>query len=385
MFTDVNLSRRKIVLGGAAALLGAPGPSFAQVPGDEIVLGQSAPLSGPAAELGLAFRSGAMAWFNGVNAAGGVGGRKIKLLTLDDGYDPARTVVNTTRLIEAEAAFALFGYIGTPTSKAALPVFGKAGVPFFAPFTGAESLRNPFNPLIWHVRASYYEEAESIVAQLVATGVSRIAVFHQGDAFGNEGIEGVRRALERRGLPLAATGQVERNSVQVAAAVESINQAQPGGIVMISSYAPVAAFVRAYRAKSQANQSAALRAVSFVGANSLALSLGEQGKGVGVSQVVPFPYDARRTPVASGYVNAMSQSGEGVTFVGLEGYIAARTITEALRRTGTRPTRDKFLDAMRSFNDFDLGGFPLSFGPKRNVGSGFVELIAIRGEKSFVR
>ncbi len=382
----MTLSRRRMMVGaGCAALACGPALLKAQVPGDEIVLGQSAPLSGPAAELGLAFRAGALAWFNGVNASSGIGGRKIRLLTRDDGYEPARTAANTTQLIEADNAFALFGYIGTPTSKAALPIFGKAGVPFFAPFTGAESLRNPFNPLIWHVRASYYEEAEALVAQLTGVGITRIAVFHQNDAFGLEGLEGVRRALERRGLPLAATGQVERNSSQVAPAVEALTQAQPGGIVMISAYTPVSAFVQAYRAKSLVNQTVALRAVSFVGANALARSLGEQGKGVGVSQVVPFPYDARRSPVAAGYVGAMKQQGESVTFGGLEGYIAAKTITAALRRSGARPTREKFLEAMYSLSDFDPGGFPLSFGPKQNVGSGFVELVAIRDGQNFIR
>jgi branched-chain amino acid transport system substrate-binding protein len=366
-------------------MLASPMIAKSQNSPDEVVLGQSAPLTGPAAELGLQFRAGAMAAFNAINSNGGLAGRKIRLVTKDDGYEPARTSLNTSQLIEADRVFALFGYIGTPTSKAALPIFSKAGVPFFAPFTGAESLRNPFNPLIWHVRASYYEEAESLVAQMLASGIKRIAVFHQNDAFGQEGLEGVRRALERRGLSPTSTVTVERNSVDVKPAVESLNSAQPGGIVMISAYASVAAFVQTWRAKSLSNQSVALRAVSFVGANALARTLGEDAKGVGISQVVPFPYDARRSPIATSYVNAAKQQGDSVTFGGLEGYIAAKTFAAALRQVNGKLSREKFLDAMKSLDAFDLGGFPLSYGAKQNSGSSFVELVAIRNAQSFIR
>jgi branched-chain amino acid transport system substrate-binding protein len=370
---------------GATALLAAPMFIKAQSSTDEVVLGQSAPLSGPAADLGNQFRAGAMAAFKDINSNGGAGGRKIRLITKDDGYEPARTSANTTQLIESDRVFSLFGYIGTPTSKAALPIFSKAGVPFFAPFTGAESLRNPFNPLIWHVRASYYEEAESLVAQMLASGIQQIAVFYQNDAFGQEGLEGVRRALERRGLSPKATATVERNSTDVKTAVDTLNNAQPGGIVMISAYASVAAFIQNWRARSLTNQTVALRAVSFVGANALARSLGEDAKGVGVSQVVPFPYDARRSPVAASYVNAAKQQGDAVTFGGLEGYIAAKTFAAALRQVNGKLTRDKFLDAMKTLNSLDLGGFPLSYGSKQNSGSSFVEVVAIRNAQSFMR
>ena len=187
-----------------------------------ILLGESAAFTGPAQQLGIQMRDGMMLWFNHVNAQGGVNGRTIRLTTRDDGYESDRAEENTRKLIEDDRVFALVGYVGTPTSKASLPVFTKAKVPFVGPFTGAELLRTPVNPYVFNVRASYYDETDRIVEQLLTTGSKRFAVFYQNDSYGLAGLTGVQIAVQKRGGEIVATGTVERNTVDVAKAVKAI-------------------------------------------------------------------------------------------------------------------------------------------------------------------
>ena len=192
----------------AAALAAALAPSALTAQGvtpTTIVIGQSAATSGPASELGTEMRAGALAYFNQVNARGGVNGRKIELRTLDDGYEPDRSLANTRRFLETDQAFALFGYVGTPTTIAAMPVFTRAQVPLIGPFTGAEALRKPFNRYIFNVRASYYAETDKLVELLATLKMQRIAVFYQNDSYGKAGLDGVERAMKARNMPIAAT------------------------------------------------------------------------------------------------------------------------------------------------------------------------------------
>ncbi|MDO9157898.1 MAG: ABC transporter substrate-binding protein, partial [Burkholderiaceae bacterium] len=186
--------------------LGLPTLSAAQAAGDKpIVLGQSAAFSGPAAELGQQYHLGARLYFDRVNASGGIEGRKIELHKLDDGYEPERCAANTRQFI-AEGVFALFGYVGTPTTAAALPLATEARMPLFAPLTGAQSLREPYNRQVVHIRASYLDETAAIVRQTHAVGIKRLAVFHQNDGYGQAGLDGVRRALATLQLEPVAVG-----------------------------------------------------------------------------------------------------------------------------------------------------------------------------------
>src|SRR5688572_27105315 len=221
----------------ALAFAGATA-AFAQqgITETEIVLGQSVALSGPAEQLGKDMQQGAQLYFNEVNRKGGVNGRKIVLKTLDDGYESTRAADNTKKLINEQKVFALFGYVGTPTSQASLPIFTEAKVPFVGPFTGAELLRSPFNRYIFNVRASYFDETEAIVQHLTAMSVDKIAVFYQNDAYGQAGLAGVERALKKRNLQVVAKGTVERNTVEVTKAVDTMVKAKPQAIVMIGAY-----------------------------------------------------------------------------------------------------------------------------------------------------
>jgi branched-chain amino acid transport system substrate-binding protein len=363
--------------------LTAPGLSSAEsgVSPGTVLLGQSAPLTGPAAALGTEMRTGAKVYFDYVNSKGGVYGRKIELSSLDDGYEPARTVPNTKKLIEEEKVFALFGYVGTPTSVAALPVFTQAKVPFFGAFTGAEVLRDPLNPYIFNVRASYYDETEKIVEQLVSTGAKNIAVFYQNDAYGQAGLKGVQRAMAKRDLKISATATVERNTIAVAAAVKTILAVQPDAVIMISAYTSCGEFIRQMK---KAGSAAQFYNVSFVGSQALADNLGEEGVGVAISQVIPFPW-APSVPVIKEYQELMLKAGQKeFTFTTVEGFIAAKVFVEGLKRAGKDLNREKFITALETMGDVDVGGFFISFSPKNHNGSHFVDLTIIARDGKFL-
>lgn len=365
----------------AIALAAAPCALAQGVSDSQVVLGQSVALTGPAQQLGLDMQFGAALYFNQVNARGGVNGRKIVLKTLDDGYESTRAAENTRKLINDEKVFALFGYVGTPTSQASLPIFTQAKVPFVGPFTGAELLRNPVNPYVFNVRASYYDETEAIVQHLTAMSIDKIAVFYQDDAYGLAGLAGVERALKRRKLEIVAKGTVERNTVQVAKAVQTMRQAQPQAVVMISAYKSCAAFIKEMK-KAGANPT--FWNVSFVGSKALAKELDTEGRGVQISQVVPFPWDGS-VPVVREYRRLLDEVKGEPGFGTLEGYIAAKVMVEGLRRAGKNLSRDGFIKAMESIQDYDVGGFKVSYGPNQRSGSKFVDLTIISKDQRFVR
>ena len=367
----------------ALALAGA-GPAIAQdgVTDKTILIGQSAAFSGPAAQLGIQMRAGAKLWLDHVNALGGVNGRHIELRTRDDKYEATLAAENTRKLISEDRVFALFAYVGTPTSQASLPIFTEARVPFVAPFTGAELLRQPFNRYIFNVRASYYDETEAIVEHLTRIGARKIAVFHQADSYGQAGLDGTTRALTKRSLKVHAIGTVERNTVKVEEAVKAINASQPDAVVMITAYTSTAEFVRQMK---KSGSLAAYYTVSFVGSTALSQALGSEGRGVTISQVVPFPWSPL-TPVVKEYLDLSKRAGNfDVNFSSLEGFIAAKVLTEGLRRAGRDLTRERFVAALENVTNLDLGGFGVSFSATNHSASRFVDLAMIGREGKFVR
>ncbi len=372
-----GLSRRSFNgLIAGAAVLGAP--TLRAQSGNRLVLGQSAAFTGAAAQLGIQFHAGAKLYFDQLNAQGGVNQTQIELRQLDDGYEPDRCAENTRKLL-ADEVFALFGYIGTPTSVVALPLAIKDQTPFFAPFTGAMGLRQPFNRMAFHMRASYNDETALIVRQLTHLGLKKIAVFYQNDAYGKAGLSGVNLALEAQSLKPVATATVERNSVDVANAVNIINAAQPDAVVQISAYASCAAYIRAAR---KAGFGGSFYNVSFVGTQALADTLGKEGAGVAVTQVVPSPYSSAR-PLTREFLAMIAQGGNKVqpNFSSMEGFMAAKLFTEGLRRGGSgRPTRNSLIEGLESIRDLSMGGFNVSFSPDNHVASKFVELSMLTGD-----
>jgi ABC-type branched-subunit amino acid transport system substrate-binding protein len=367
----------------AGVALAAAQPAFSQgVTSDKVVLGQSVALSGPAAQLGIQMRNGIKAYFDFVNEKGGVHGRKLELVTLDDGYEPSRTAPNTKKLIEENKVFGLIGYVGTPTSAAALPIFTQAKVPFIGPFTGAELLRQPFNRYIFHVRASYYDETEKIVEQVLSIGGKSIAVFYQDDAYGQAGLKGVEIAMQKRGLKVAALGTVERNTAKVENAVKTINAAKPDAVVMIGAYGACAEFITQMK---KAGSPSTFYNVSFVGSKALSDALGKEGVGVAISQVVPFPWGTA-VPVVKEYQALSGKAGNSdYNFSAIEGFLAAKVFVEGLKRTGRDLNREKFIDAMEKMQDVDIGGFYVSYSPKSHAGSKFVDLTIIARDGKFLR
>lgn len=348
---------------------------------DRILFGQVAALNGPAQALGQGMREGIVAAFEEANRAGGVHGRRLELKSTDDSYEPEKTIVATNKAVTDDKVFALVGAVGTPTSKAGQPIATAAKVPFVGPFTGAEFLRNPFNRYVVNVRSSYFQETEAWIEHLTRDlGITRIAILYQDDAFGLAGLAGVRKAMAKREMSLVAEGTFKRNTTAIKSALLEIMKGQPEAVVTVGPYKPVAEFIKLAR---QLKVDAVFVAISFVGSDSLAQELGNQGAGVIVSQVVPFPGDKSLPAVASyqaalAAVNQNSKPG----FVSLEGYLVGLLVIESLKRIPGEPTREAFLDAIESA-PFDLGGVKLSFSPTQNQGSNQVYFTMLQGDGTF--
>lgn len=343
-----------------------------------ITLGMSAPLSGPNGAYGVEMREVINAYFAQVNKNGGVNGRKLVLEALDDGYETDRTVANTRTLINDKQAFALLGYYGSsPTTQAMNDVFGPAKVPLVGTISGADSLRrppgaNPNNRYMFNVRASYANETDVIVSQLVSLGLKNIAVFYQNDGYGRSGLDGVTAALKKFDLAPSAVGTVERNSLDVDLAVQNISKVTPQAVVMITLYKPTAAFVRHMKKNGQ---NPMFMTVSPVGAEQLVAELGDEARGIGISQVMPYPWNDT-TPAVRDYQRLLGRSGK-YSYYGVEGYITAKLMVEALRRAGRDLTREKLVTTLETMNNLDLGGYRVTYGPDSRNGSRFVELTVI--------
>ncbi|MCV2359699.1 ABC transporter substrate-binding protein [Paucibacter sp. TC2R-5] len=352
---------------GAWAVAGA-----AERGGAEIRIGSSAALSGPAAILGRRFHVGAGAAFAHGNAHGGLHGQKLSLELLDDAYEQGRAEANTQTLIDDARVLALFGYIGTPTSWAALPAVKRSQIAFVGAYTGAEMLREPANPYVFNVRASYVDEANKLAAAMQAAGVKSINVLYQADVFGRSGLEAIRAATSPLGIQVKAVASIKRNSAEVAAEVRQlVKDSRSDAIFMVSSYATCAAFIGAAR---QAGYAGHFYTLSFAGREPLWSALGKQLGGVTIAQVVPDAQDASIAVVAA-YQKAMREAGDKhFDSISLEGYIAATVLMEGLRRSKLPLTRASLLAGMASLGRLDLDGFVLNDGPGKCCGSQFVEL-----------
>ncbi|BBB66365.1 ABC transporter substrate-binding protein [Undibacterium sp. YM2] len=379
----VGVSKAKTKIGVALVLMAmANAQAETGVTDRKILLGQSAAFSGPAAQLGLQLNSGAKTYFDQVNAAGGVYGRKIEIIQKDDKYEADLAAANTKALIENDGVFALFGYVGTATSNAALPIFTQAKVPFFAPYTGAQSLREPLNRQIFNIRASYNDETEYLVDRLANLGTKNIAVFYQNDAYGKAGLAGVEQAMKKRNLRIAEMATGERNSSDVSAAVAKLLPKRPDAIIQISTYAASSALVKEMH---KAAYTGMFYNVSFVGSQALADTLDKDGVGVVISQVVPFPWSPS-IPVVAEYTKSMEKAGnKNLNFSSFEGYLAAKVFVEGLKRAGSGLTREKLVSALESINrsSYDAGGFDVSFSPSNHNGSKYVDMTVISKDKKF--
>jgi ABC-type branched-subunit amino acid transport system substrate-binding protein len=373
----------KMLAASAALAVGfAPAQAENGVAPDQIVFGQAAVLQGPASALGLGMKEGLLAAFDEVNRKGGVHGRKIKLISIDDGYEPSKAIVATRKLIEDEKVFALIGPVGTPTAVATQPLAAAAKVPFIGAFTGAGFLRNPKLDNVINIRASYDAETEAWVRHLTEDlKISKIAIFYQDDAYGRAGLSGFEKAMKKRGLAIVAEGTYERNTTAIKTALLAVRKAAPEAVVMVGAYQPSAEFIKLAR-KIEFNP--VFVNISFVGASALASALGTEGAGVIVSQVVPFPWDASIKVIADYHAAIKARDPKAEPeFVSLEGYLVGRLAIAALERAGPEPTRAGLLKAVKESSAFDLGGLQMTYGPDDNEGLDKVFMTVIQPDGSF--
>jgi branched-chain amino acid transport system substrate-binding protein len=373
----ISISRRALVAGGAALALGPGLLRSARadngVTDGLIRIGQSAVFSGPAKDFGVDYRAGIKLYFDRVNKSGGVNGRKIELVSYDDAYDPAKTAVNTAKLIDEDKVFALAGFVATGNLAAAMPLAEKAGVPMFAPLVGTSSFRAKVNRLLFHVRAGYDVELRKIISHLSTISLSSIAVVYQDSAFGKSNLATCEQLAADykvqvvKTLPLAITAE---DAKQV---VASLAEAKPGAVVMIMAGRMVEVFIRDYRANGGAAPLYTL-SVGITDAPGSAKRLDGKLAGLVTASIVPPP-EALRVPIVADYQRDRAEFGEKIDgYTTLEGYIASRVMVEGLRRGGKTLTRDSFIAGLESIGNTRFGDFPVEYSAKNHNGSTFVDL-----------
>ncbi|WP_297339403.1 MULTISPECIES: ABC transporter substrate-binding protein [Pseudophaeobacter] len=377
------MSFNKSIL-AAAALAALPMLTSAEegVTSTSVAFAQVAALEGPAAALGQGMRLGMQAAFEEANAAGGVHGRTITLDSMNDNYEPDRSVALVKSVVADNNHLGLIGAVGTPTASATQPIATEANMPFVGPFTGAGFLRDASLGNVFNVRATYFAETEAWIEYLVdQQGMKSIALLYQDDGFGRVGLAGVTAALERRGMTLVAEGTYTRNTTAVKKALLTIKKAKPDAVVMVGAYKPVAEFIKLSR---RLKFNPTFVNISFVGSDALAQELGEAGEDVIISQVVPFPWDTD-VPAVAQYQAALKTVAPDANpgFVTLEGYLTGRLALAALDAAGADLTRQSYLEALGGLQTLDFGGVTMTFGPDDNQGMDSVFLTRITKDGGF--
>ena len=352
----------------------------------DITVVQVAPLTGVLASTGQQMVLGGKLYFEWINANGGIHGAKIKHEVLDDGYKVEETVRLTKEALGRPEVVALFGFAGTANIAKLLAdgVLDAGGAALVAPYTGGEVLRSPFNPYIFHVRAGYADETEHMVKQVATLGMSRIAVMYQNDAFGKAGLAGVEAAVAKRKMKLVVAAPYERNTDQVADAVQQIKASDAQAVIMISVNRSTAAFASHYREAGGGGQ---LYNISVVNPDELVKLAGLKAvHGLGISQVVPYPYMANKAVVRE-YQKLLTQYGGGqpINYTSFEEFMGAKVLVEGLRRAGPNPTRARLIKALESMGNFDLGGSSVGYSTSNRIGSRYVEVTVIGGSGKLLR
>jgi len=378
---------RRAILGTAVATglasMGMVGNAWGQAKSAtrKIVLGQSVPLTGAASEIGLAFAAGAKLYVDAFNARKNNPGYSFELRQLDDGYTPAKAAANATKLL-ADGADVLFGFVGTASSDAGAGVAEKEGALFFAPFAASDTLRDDKHTNVFHVRPSMADEAFKMVRHCATLGQTRIAVLAEDDAMGRAGLAAVTQALVEQKLPpLVGSAFVPVNSDKVDAAVATLAKGNPQAIIQVSLFSSTAAFIRKMRKTGYAGS---FLNFSVVGIDPLFTALGKEIGGVVVSQVVPSPRSSA-TPIVKEYLAAIDNSDQTPSYESLEGYIAAKTLAEAVRRAGKGADKAALQKAMASMTDYDVGGFRINLraGVRDSVRA--IDLVTITPDGKIVR
>jgi ABC-type branched-subunit amino acid transport system substrate-binding protein len=386
----MKIDLRKSVVGPclfAALLTLTVSPAVGQTtPGvteNEILIGSCSALEGPSHFLGVETVTGAKAYFNLINEEGGVNGRKLKLISADDSYDPAKTQACFDHLM-SEKVFALGFFVGTPTAVKYVPMADSAKIPLVGLFTGAQTLYVPLRHWIVNVRASYFDETRAQVDGLWKTlGYKKIGVIYPEDAFGTAVLEGVKAALKEHGAEPAAIGSYQRQTAQVGGAIDTVRGANPEAVVVVGPANTVAPILKQSHAKGW---SPLFLTVSFVGTDELISEAGQDAEGVVITQVVPPYYMTEQKSVAL-YRRSLTKyfPSEQPNFVSLEGFVDAMVLVEGLKRAGKDLTREGLIRAIESIHDHDLGLGPqlkLNYSAKEHKGFDHVIPTVVRGGRA---
>lgn len=382
----MNFNRRLLILASisAGALVASPALRAQTKSGRKLVLGQSVPLSGAADQIGLAYFNGAKMYFDAINEKGGAGGYLIELKTLDDGYNAEKAAANAEQLID-EGVDALFGFAGTASTDAAFAVAEASGTLFFAPYAASEALHDASASNVFHVRPGLADEAYKVVRHCATLSQDRVAVFAEDDAMGKAGLEAVNQALvDLKRPPLVANAVSPVNSNKVDAAVASLLKARPQAIILVSLFNSAAAFIRKARVAGYGGQ---FLTFSVVGIDPLFSALGKEIGGIVISQVAPSPRSTS-TPIIKQYLDVLNKTEQSPSYESVEGFIAARTFAEGVRRSaagGGKPDRAGLQKAFESMSDADIGGFRVNLRPKKYESVRAVDLVSITPDGRIVR
>lgn len=361
----------------SCAALAEPGVSA-----ETITLGQSTALSGPLGDLGQEVLKGAKVYFDALNARGGVNGRNIKLVSKDDAYDSKKTLENVQSFIAGDTTFALFGTFGTPNNEALIPVAQKAGLPVLMPYTGAPSIRSKTASGVFNLRASYTDEVGKLIEHLATLGTKKIAIAYQNNAFGKEVLAAAIDAMERRKLKPLLAVSVENDANDAPAAAEKLVATNPEAVLLALAGKPS---IEAIKNIIQRRRGMQLYALSVLATPSNLRTMGADGAGVAISQVVPFPTNVNIALVNEYNLAMMAAGHTELSHLSLEGFINAKVVTEGLRRAGRNLTRASLVSALEAMHGYNLGGMEVSFGQGAASGSRFVELTMVNAKGKLIK
>jgi branched-chain amino acid transport system substrate-binding protein len=371
----------------SALFLGSAFPAFGQsAPGvsdKEILIGSCSALEGPSRFLGIQTVTGAKAYFSLINDQGGVDGRKLRLISADDSYDPAKTQACFDHMV-SEKVFALAFFVGTPTAVKYVPMADSEKIPLIGLFTGAQTLYVPLRRWVINVRASYFDETREQVDGLWKTlGYKKIGVIYPEDAFGTTVLEGVKVALKEYGADPAAVASYQRQTAQVGGAIDTVRAANPDAVVVVGPANTVAPILKQAHAKGW---KPLFLSVSFVGTDELITEAGPDAEGVVITQVVPPYYMTEHKSVAL-YRRALGKyfPSEQPNFVSLEGFVDAMTLVEGLKRAGKDLTREGLIHGIELIHDLDVGLGPqlkLNYSAKSHKGFDHVLPTVVRGGRA---
>lgn len=373
-----------IACGMLAATLASVAPASRAETGvtkTTIRIGQSAGVSGPVAGSVKEQIAGAQVYLRSVNASGGVAGRRIELITYDDGFDARRTPDNVRKLIQEDKVFALFMVRGTPQNESILPLVAADKIPLIAPLTGAITLHRPVNRYVFNVRAKYQDEVARAINHLATSGMSRIAIFHASDGFGQDVYEGFATAMQARGVQPAAVASFARPMGDIAQGIATINKANPQAVLVIGSGSEAARFIREAR---RAGSEAQFVTLSNNAADAFIKELGDDARGLIITQVVPGTNSSQMS-LASEYRSLARQQGAETSNAGMEGFMSAKVLVEGIRRAGPDLTRERLIGALEAMRDYDLGGILISYSSARHTGSSFVEMSIVSSTGKLIR